>query len=97
VNCPPPQVTVTINGDEKLYAVFLAREGDIGTAINLTVALKNPIANIAGKTVAVFQAIGDIGASGASCVASTLSVAAHAQASISVSVSASATVSGSSG
>jgi hypothetical protein len=86
-----------IEGDEQLYAAFNAHLADIGVAFNGTIALKDPIANLAGKTVDVFKAIGDIGAAGATCFASSLNVAGQASASINVSVSASATVSGKAG
>jgi hypothetical protein len=60
--------------------------------VNLAIALKDPIAEVAGKTIGAFEAVGDVGVSGAACMASSLSAAAEAQASISVSVSASASV-----
>jgi hypothetical protein len=66
---------------------------EFGAAVNLAIALKDPIASVAGKTIGAFQAIGDVGVSGAACMAASLSAAVEAQASISVSVSASASVS----
>jgi hypothetical protein len=94
LNCSPPQVSLDIVGDAKLYASFSTHLTDIGTAINDTVELNILLPPIASKTAATFSAIGDIGAAGAGCVASQLMVAAHASASVMVSVSASATVSG---
>jgi hypothetical protein len=88
-------VDLVIEGDVELLKAFRARLKDLGTAINLTVALKDPIADVAGKTVGAFSAIGDLGLSGAACFAASLQGAVKAQASISVSVSASASVSGS--
>jgi hypothetical protein len=94
VDCPPPHAVVTIEGDEKLYAAFTAHLADIGAAINLTIALKDPIGELAAKGVATFQALGDIGANGVICATGAVSASAKASASINVSVSASATVSG---
>jgi hypothetical protein len=85
---------VTITGDDALYASYQAHLNDIGIAVNLTAAIKDPIAQLAGKTVDTFAAIGDVGVAGASCVASQATVIANVQASISVSVSASASVTG---
>ncbi|MDF3071380.1 MAG: hypothetical protein K0R38_6981, partial [Polyangiaceae bacterium] len=64
-----------------------------GEAVNLTLALKDPIFDAAGKTIGAFQAVGDVGLSGAACMASSLTAAAEAKVSIEVSVSASASVS----
>jgi len=88
---------VTVTGDALLYAAYQQFSGDIGTAINQTIALKGPITTLAGQTVSAFEAIGDIGAGGAACVATTLSGAGSITASLNVSVSASASVSGSAG
>ena len=96
VSCPPPQVTIAITGDDALLAAYTQFQGDLGDAVNQTVAITTPIKTVAGDTISTFQALGDVGAGGVSCVASQATVAAHAQASISVSVSASASVSGSS-
>jgi hypothetical protein len=79
-------------GDAELQAALSAHIQDFGEAVNLALALKDPIAEVAGKTIGAFQAIGDVGVSGAACMASSLSAAVEAQASISVSVSASASV-----
>src|SRR5260370_38849332 len=49
VNCPPPQAQVTITGDAALFGAFQAHLDDIGTAVNLTLALKNAVGNAAGK------------------------------------------------
>ena len=94
LNCSPPQVQFDVEGDASLYAAFQANLSDIGLAFNDTLALKDLIGPIANKTASTFSAIGDIGAAGATCVASELSVVGNVQASVSVSVSASATVSG---
>jgi hypothetical protein len=88
-------VRFDIEGDAKLYAAFQAHLADIGVAFSDTLAIKDVVATVAGKTASTFSAIGDIGAAGAGCVATQLQVAAHASASINVSVQASATVSGS--
>jgi hypothetical protein len=92
VNCPPPQVVVAITGDDALYASYQARLSELGNAVNLTAAIQGPIGTLAGKTVDTFSAIGDIGASGASCVAAQLQVISSVKASLSVSVTASAEV-----
>ena len=94
LNCSPAQVQLDIEGDAKLFTSFQGHLADIGAAFNGTLALKDLIPPIASKTAATFSAIGDVGVSGAACVASELTVAAHASASINVSVSASASVSG---
>lgn len=93
VDCPPPHATVTVVGDAELWTALKAHIDDFGEAVNLTIALKDPIADAAGKTIGAFEAVGDIGVSGAACMAASVSAAAEAQASISVSVSASASVS----
>jgi hypothetical protein len=87
---------VAVTGDAALYAAYQQFSNDIGNAINQTIALKGPITTLAGDTISTFQALGDVGAGGVSCVAAQASVAASASASINVSVSASASVSGSS-
>jgi hypothetical protein len=97
VDCPAPQVTIAVTGDADLERVFRAHAGDIGVAINLTTALREPIATCAKQTPEVFNALGDIGATGVACVASSLEVAAHASASINVCVSATAVVQGKGG
>jgi len=85
---------LSVTGDDELYGALQAHIGDIKSAFALTYHLKDPIAELAGKTVASFSALGEIGASGAACASSSLAIAAQAQASISVSVSASASVQG---
>jgi hypothetical protein len=85
---------LAVVGDDELYGALQAHIGDIKSAFAMTYHLKDPIAELAGKTVASFSALGEIGASGAACAASSLQIAAQAQASISVSVSASASVQG---
>jgi hypothetical protein len=88
---------VVVVGDAALQAALSAHIADFGEAFNLTLALREPIAEVAGKTIGAFQAIGDVGLSGAACMSSSLSAAVEAQASISVSVEASASVSASGG
>jgi len=85
---------LVVSGDDELYGALQAHVGDIKAAFALTYALKDPIANLAGKTVATFRALGDIGASGVACATSSIAIAAQAQVSISASVSASASVQG---
>jgi hypothetical protein len=63
----------------------------------MTANLKNNVAGIANKTATVFTGIGEVGASGLSCIASSVNVAASASVSVKVSVSASASVQGQSG
>lgn len=86
---------MTVTGDALLLAAYQQFSGDIGTAFNQTLAIKGPITTLAGETLGAFQAIGDVGAGGAACVATTLSGAGSVTASLNVSVSASASVSGS--
>jgi len=86
-----------VEGDAELYSAIQAHIGDVKSAFALTIALKDPIAELASKTAATFSALGDIGVQGAACAASSISIAAEAQASISVSVSASASVQGKAG
>ena len=76
----------------QLQQALEAHIGAWGEAFNLTLQLKDPIAKLAAKSAATFQALGDIGVSGLSCVGSSLEATAKAQASISVSVSASASI-----
>lgn len=97
VTCPPPQANVIITGDDALYGSFQSHLTDIGTAYNLTVALKDPIAKTAAKTADTFTAIGNVGAAGITCIASQTPTVLSVNASISVSVSAQATVSGTAG
>jgi hypothetical protein len=80
-------------GDAKLQAALAAHIEEFGAAVNLAIALKDPIGSVAAKTIGAFQALGDVGVSGAACLTASLSAAAEAQASISVSVTASASVS----
>jgi hypothetical protein len=63
----------------------------------MTLDLSQNVEAIASKTAATFTAIGDIGISGAACVASSLTAVGSASASLSVSVSASASVQGQAG
>jgi len=88
---------LVVKGDAELYSAIQAHIGDVKSAFALTVALKDPIAKLSGKTVGTFSALGDVGVSGAACVAAAVSIAAEAQASISVSVTASASVQGKAG
>jgi hypothetical protein len=97
VDCPPPSARVVVVGDAELQAALAAHIKDFGAAFNLTLALKDPIFDVAGKTVGAFEAVGDIGVSGAACMTTSLAAAAEAEASISVSVEASASVQASSG
>ena len=86
--------TLTVGGDDELYGVLQAHMGDIKGAFARTIALRDPITALAGKTAATFSALGEIGTQGAACAASSISIAAQAQASISVSVTATASVQG---
>ncbi len=97
VSCPPPQVTVAVTGDALLATAYQQFSSDLGTAINETVAIKQPIGTLASNTLSTFQALGDVGAGGAACIASQATAISNVQASLSVSVSASASVSGSAG
>jgi hypothetical protein len=83
-------------GDAALQAALTAHFQDFASAVNLTLALRDPIQSVAGKTIGAFEALGDVGVSGAACMASSLQSAVEAQASISVSVQASASVQASS-
>jgi hypothetical protein len=86
--------SLVVEGDDELYGVLQSHIGDIKSAFALTIALKDPIADLAKKTTATFSALGEIGANGVACATSSIAIAAQAQASISVSVSASASVQG---
>lgn len=86
-----------VMGDTELYAAINAHLDDLKAAIALTVALKDPIVDLAGRTGDTFSALGDIGVQGAACAAASLKVAAEASVSINVSVSASASVQGKAG
>src|SRR5262249_24901228 len=68
-DCSKPEATVEVVGDIKLQQALEAHMQEWGEAVNLTLALKTPIANLAGKTVDAFKALGDIGAAGATCFA----------------------------
>jgi hypothetical protein len=92
LDCSKPAATVVVQGDLKLQQVLEANIGAWAEAVNLTLALKEPAGALAGKTVATFQALGDIGISGAACVASSLKAAGEASVSVNVSVSASASL-----
>lgn len=85
---------LVVQGDDELYGALQAHIGDIKSAFAMTIALKDPIAELAGKTVATFSALGQIGASGVACATSSIAIAAEAQVSISASVSASASIQG---
>jgi len=91
--CSKPHATVAVAGDLELQTALEAHISDWGEAVNMIVALKDPIASFGSQTLATFQAAGDIGLSGAACVTSSLSVAAEASAHVNVSVSASASLS----
>ena len=89
--------TLVVDGDAQLYTAINAHLGDVKAAFAQTFALKDPIADLAGKTVGTFSALGDIGVQGVSCATSSLAVAAQASVSINVSVQASASVQGKAG
>jgi hypothetical protein len=97
LNCAPPQVTVQILGDAALAATFQSHLVELGNAAAQTAALTGPIGSVAGKTLATFSALGNVGLSGASCLASELQVATTASVHLQVCVSAQATVSGNAG
>ena len=86
-----------IIGDEALAASFQLRLVELGNAAAQTLALTAPVAAVGGRTLDTFSALGDVGLSGASCLASELQVAATASAHVQVCVSAQATVSGNAG
>lgn len=92
VDCPPPHASVVVQGDVELWNALAAHIDDFAEAVNLTIALKDPIADVAGKSIGAFEAVGDVGLSGAACMTSSLQAAVEAQASISVSVQASASI-----
>src|SRR5436189_280277 len=71
---------LVVTGDDELYGVLKAHLGDIKSAFAMTIALKDPIAELAGKTVATFSALGEIGTSGLACATSSVAIAAQAQA-----------------
>jgi hypothetical protein len=83
-----------VEGDAKLYAAINGHINDVKDAFALTLALKDPIVALAGRTVDTFKAVGDIGVQGGACLVSSISVAAQASVSINVSVQASASVQG---
>ena len=93
VSCDKPTAQVTVVGNVKLQKAIEANLSLWGEAFNLTLALKEPIATLGGKTGAAFSAIGDVGIAGAACVTSSLSVFVQAQAHISVSAQASLSLS----
>jgi hypothetical protein len=93
IDCPPPTASVIVLGDVELQQALSANIEAWGEAVNLTLALREPIADVASKTLAAFEAVGEVGAAGATCFASSLSAAVQAEASISVSVEASASLS----
>ena len=83
-----------MSGDAKLDAAIRAHLDDVKDAFAMTYALKDPIGELAKKSVGAFKAIGDIGVQGATCFAASLGVAAQASASIDVSFQASLSVQG---
>jgi len=96
IDCSKPQATVVVEGDLKLQKALEAHIDEWAVAFNMLAALKDPVAAFASKTAATFQALGDIGVAGVSCVGTALSASAKASASVSVSVTASASISSSS-
>jgi len=86
-----------VEGDAKLYTAINAHLDAVKKAFALTLALKDPIVALAGRTSDTFSALGDLGVSGATCAAASLQVAAQASVSINVSVQASASVQGKAG
>ena len=96
VDCPPPEATVVVSGDAELQRALRAHIGEFGSAVNLTLALRGPIGDVAGKSIDAFSALGEVGLAGAACLASSVQAAASAQVSISVSVEASASLQASS-
>ena len=92
IDCSHPQATVTVVGDLKLQQAIEANLNEWAEAFNLTLALKDPAAQLAAKTVEGFKVLGDVGAAGLTCAASGISAAGSASASVSVSVSASASL-----
>jgi hypothetical protein len=93
IDCPPPEATVVVEGDAELLRALQAHIEDFGTAVNLAAALSTPIADVAGRSIDAFDAVGDVGIAGAACFGTSLTAALSAQASISVSVEASASLS----
>jgi hypothetical protein len=83
---------VVVEGDVELQQALSSHISDWGRAVNLTLALHDPIVDLAGKTLGAFEAAGEVGVAGASCFAASLSAAVEAEASISVSVEASASL-----
>jgi hypothetical protein len=69
---------------------------EFGVALNLTLALREPIAEVASRSLPAFDAAGDIGLAGAACFGTSVNAAFAAQLSISVSVEASASLTASS-
>jgi hypothetical protein len=96
VDCPPPEASVVVDGDAELLRAISAHIEEFGAAVNLTLALRDPIAEVAGSSLAVFDALGDVGVAGAACFASSIGVAASAEVSIEVSIEASASLTASS-
>jgi hypothetical protein len=87
---------VVVSGDAELLRAVAAHIDEFGTAVNLTLALTDPIADVAGTSLAAFEAVGDVGLAGAACFATSLNAAVQANVSIQVSVEASASLSASS-
>jgi hypothetical protein len=94
LNCSPPQVQLAVTGDDNLAAAFQGRLADLGLALEWTLALKDPVAQIASQSVNTAGAFGNISAAAVGCLAAQATALTQVQASISVSVSASATVQG---
>lgn len=98
IDCSKPEVNVTITGNDEAILLSAALHKHLqawGEAVSLVVNLKDPVGSLAGKSIAAFEAIGDVGVAGASCLASSVQVMGQASVSINVSVTASASFSGS--
>jgi len=93
VDCSKPVATVVVQGDLKLQQAIEAHLADWAIAFNMMTALQGPVGDLKSKGEAAFTAIGDIGLTGAACVASAGSALVNASASVQVSVSASASFS----
>jgi len=83
---------IVVEGDVDLYNAYIKYESQIAAAVNKTIALKDPIIDLADKTGAAIKAGADLSAAGVVCAGASLALAVDAKASISVSVSASASV-----
>jgi hypothetical protein len=87
VDCSKPKATVFVSGDLKLQKAIEAHINDWAEAVNLTIALTTPVANLADKGVKAIKAIGDVGLSGATCALASAKTAASAQVHVEASVS----------